>query len=282
MLLKRLYVAIILTSLAPHTLATTPVIGEAEVKHLVEVRAVGANIGSPPYITCDEKFNKKQANDVSKYFAVGNSGAAGAAAGLLAKKIAACYLRNPKSTTPFIHISHKSLPELAEELGGALTLESIGSGDPVAAAHAKTFLEFAQQNGRTVDAMMRKLVGEGAESLPSGVSAALSTTAISIVKKRKENSFAFDQQYKSKVLQVLGKVSSVTGGAGKATVTLLGNLDRPVNGLAFADYVSCTVEQQDSLNKVTSVVKGQKVTVRGLYLSSSELGEIVLSRCELL
>ena len=48
-------------------------------------------------------------------------------------------------------LKNNFLPELAEEMGAALTLENMGTGDPMATEHAKVFLQFAQQKWRNVD-----------------------------------------------------------------------------------------------------------------------------------
>ena len=59
-------------------------------------------------------------------------------------------------------------------------------------------------------------------------------------------------------MQVTGQVQGVTGEKGKASVRLLGNLDRPVSQLGFADFVSCEIEQAASLAKSSQHFKNSE------------------------
>ena len=265
---------------ATHKAAAADTVSASEINRLIEIRAAGVSIRPPLYVECDENFMQKQANAMSGMFAQGKSGLAGARAGRLAGTLAACYLANPTSTDKYVKISHATLPEIAEEIGGALTMEYVGTEDPTAAAHAKVFLQFAQQNGRQVDVMMHRLTGDGADKLATDSKSALSGSAISIVAKYKQNSFAFDQQYKNKILKVSGEVSSVMGASGTARVMLLGTVTKP-SSRGLGDYVTCTVQEAGSLKKIASVTTGQTATVQGIY-SDNLMGQIVLSRCEVL
>ncbi len=274
-------VGIIIFLATSHTLSNAQSITESEIKQLIETRAVGARLSPPHYFACDDNAMQKQMKEISLLFAQSQPDQAGAYAGHLARNIAACYIENPRSIVPSVRILHPTLPALAEKLGIALTLETLGTGNTPVATHAKTFLQFAQINGIDTSGWMRKLKGDGAEGLASDTAIDLSTTAVAAVAKRKANSFAFDQNYLKKVIRLTGKIQAISGEANSARITLVGNTTIPLSSQSFADSVSCTVEEPQALKKTATLSKGQSVTLRGIY-SESFMGSINLTRCEIL
>ncbi len=95
------------------------------------------------------------------------------------------------------------------------------------------------------------------------------------------NEYSFNQDFLDKVIEVTGKIATISGTQKSAAIGILGNTRKSKDDLTFRDTVSCTISNSNALFQVRKVKVGDSVTVRGTY-KKGFMGQIDLTNCRIM
>ena len=93
----------------------------------------------------------------------------------------------------------------------------------------------------------------------------MTMSAHEVATKYIANSFAFDQKYSGKTLQVRGEIQSISGSANAAYISLIGVRTKDINDEGWNDVVRCDITEKSALEGVLNISKGETIAIQGLY-----------------
>ena len=218
-----------------------------------------ASVGMTYSVNCVPDMFKENEKAALAKIKSGDLAGGGTDAKLNAQEIAICAVKR-----------HKLTMDMAEQIAGqnlaesAIALHRAGMDTLETETSAKNALTLLNLNASQNADIISSLKASGA--LPKGPptaadSAAVTMTAAAAASQLMSNSFAFNQKYNSKTMKITGKVRAVTGGQ----TVFIAIEGVPQADPGINDQVDCTISNPSYMNAATSISKGQKIMVQGLY-----------------
>ncbi len=236
-----------------------PVTVDASSAETIMQTLADASIGMTYSVNCVPEMFKENEKAALAKINSGDLAGGGTDAKLNAQEIAICAVKRHKLTMDMAEqIAGQNLAESAIALhrAGMDTLETKTSAN-----NALTLLNLnASQNADIISSL--KSSGVLPIAPPTAAdNAAVTMTAAAAASQLMSNSFAFNQKYNGKTMKITGKVRAITGGQ-----TVFIAMDGvPQADPGINDQVDCTITNPSYMNAATSISKGQKVTVQGVY-----------------
>ncbi|WP_035418359.1 hypothetical protein, partial [Ferrovum myxofaciens] len=185
---------------------------------------------------CSPEFFKQNEQAALAKIKGGDFAGGGTDAKINAQEIAVCSVKRQK------------LPmDLAEQIAGqnlaesAIALHRAGMDTPETITSAQNALTLLSVNASANTALIKQLKASGIlpeKPAEAADTAAVTMSAVTVTKKYMANSFAFNQQYNGKTLQIRGKIHSVGGNSNSVFIILAGV---PQEDPGMNDQVDCNI-----------------------------------------
>lgn len=211
---------------------------------------------------CDFAYIEKQINVTADKFRTGQYITASSESLIHAQQIADCATRQSTAS-----LSHKNI------IGELLAMSAIGARKAghntteiiIRGEYALTLLKLNLERNKDLIAQVESEVLP--KSAPKSSSTATTRmSAFDMATKYQKNKLAFVREYEGKTVQVNGVISSIGGDAKQGLIVLKGIPKHP-DEQAFRDVVQCRITDSEALDNAMRVEKGQKISLRGIYMN---------------
>jgi hypothetical protein len=188
------------------------------------------------------------------------------------------YEKDTKGTALANDAVRLSFAEWVSYTGSLLALSPLFSAleseiDKRAAERAKLYLEYAKSQGVEINAQVMSMLNKKFFAKPVADDktgpVALGGTAVTLNERFSGNRFAFVQSYEGKLLEITGKVATISTDG--SNIALLGDAKRKKGELNYNSFVWCKSFNGEPLQGVASLTIDQDIKIKG-FLDTKTAG----------
>lgn len=212
---------------------------------------------------CDRNHTEKNIQAEVNSFKMGQYTQASGGSLVYAQHIANCALKRANTAS----LDDKNMvgqllamSAVAASRAGLKTTETMIRGE-----YALALLTLNPERNQDLIAQVKsEVLPKGAPK--SSATAATRMSAFDMATRYQKNKLAFVREHEGKTIQVDGVISSIGGDAKQGLIVLKGIPKHP-DEQAFRDVVQCRITDSEALDNAMRVEKGQKISIRGIYMN---------------